>query len=191
MPQYTQIEASEVINESQQDEIQEMLGNPPGWILYSGISIVLLVAVVGLLMAGFIKYPDKMEAPVIIRTERAPTVVVAPLSTILDSLLVYDGQKVKEGELLVILKNAAHFGDVLSIETNINQLMDTEDISIYKKYDLPENLQLGELQNSYALLIQQMKDLQFLLQNPSVTEQRYAIKKEIQQIKNLNASLKE
>lgn len=191
MPNHDQIEEISDIRSSQQEEIQEMMGNPPGWILYSGISIIFMVTIVALLLSWFIKYPDKMEATVIIRTEKAPTEIVTPLSGVLDSLFIKDGDNIKEGTFLALVKNAALLQHVFEAEIKIDQLIKVKHQSAFTGFILPESLVLGELQNGYAQVFQTLKELQFFLKNPSVSEQRLSIKKEVKQIKKLNLSLQE
>lgn len=191
MPDYTKTEAIQEIRLSQQEELQEMMGNPPGWILYSGISIISMVTVVVILLSWFIKYPDKMEAPIVIRTERAPTEILTPLSGILDSIFIADSEYVDEGTLLALIRNASSLKDIQEVEEKIDQLMQKENQSFLTDFLLSENLVLGELQNPYAQVSQALKELQFYLKNPSVTEQRNALRKEVEQIKQLNHSLQE
>lgn len=45
----------------QQESISDLIGNPPGWILQSGITTIAIV-VIAILTAGFfIEYPDKIN----------------------------------------------------------------------------------------------------------------------------------
>lgn len=47
----------------QQDELQEMLGYPPGWILHSGITLIAFVIAIVLLLSWLIRYPDELSGP--------------------------------------------------------------------------------------------------------------------------------
>lgn len=191
MPQYTQIESRQQIQVNQQEDIQEMLGNPPGWILHSGISIVFLVVEVALIMSWLIKYPDKMEASVIIRTEFAPTELVTLSSGILDTLFVNEGGQVKKGTIVGVIENTAIMNDVFALEKAVDDIYAFKTSVQYAKIQLDETLELGELQRSYAQISQAIKDLQYFLNSPAKKKQVRALQKEILQVQKLNQSLQE
>ncbi|MEL6864563.1 MAG: hypothetical protein AAFP19_09095, partial [Bacteroidota bacterium] len=81
------------------DEIQDILGHPPGWMLRWGISLVMLVVLIGLVIAWLIKYPDIIEAPVRLTSQHPPIEVVSQQSGKLQRLLVVDQEMVEQGYL--------------------------------------------------------------------------------------------
>ena len=77
MPETKLIEDPNDIRLRENDEIQQILGNPPGWILRWGILLVFLSMIVFFALAWFIKYPDIIEAPMVLTTQNPPIRVVA------------------------------------------------------------------------------------------------------------------
>ena len=59
------------------EEVQEILGRPPRWIVRVGISIIFVV-VAGLFVGSyFLKHPDILPAPITVTTENLPAGVMA------------------------------------------------------------------------------------------------------------------
>ncbi|MDD2550914.1 MAG: HlyD family secretion protein, partial [Bacteroidales bacterium] len=58
------------------DEITEILGTPPRWIVRWGITLIFTI--IGIVFIGsiFFRYPDTIIAPVVITAENPPSVVV-------------------------------------------------------------------------------------------------------------------
>jgi len=172
------------------EELQEMLGPPPGWILRSGISVVLLVLVLGLTLSWFIRYPDKLEASMVITSKAPPVEVIAPVGAYLDVLLVEEEEQVEAGQLLAVLENPAGWKDVQRMEPFIGTL-DNSGLVGYHKDSPPEQLQLGELQAPYASFLQAFKEWRFYLSRTTTQDQIEAIAREIAQTKRLNDSYRE
>ena len=59
------------------EEVQEILGRPPRWIVRVGISIIFVV-VTGLFVGSyFFKYPDILSATITVTTENLPAGVMS------------------------------------------------------------------------------------------------------------------
>jgi len=108
-------------------------------------------------------YPDILTAPVEIISTNAPAAVIAKTSGNLTSIFVSDSQLVKTHEVLGMIKNPAVLNQVLWLRKELErikpggQLSDTGWIQ-----HLPDTLQLGEIQNTYAAFIKGGQDyLQF------------------------------
>ena len=64
--------------EIRSEEVQEIIGTTPGWILRWGSTAALMVLLLLALMSWFIRYPDTIEAPVVVKTTNSAAPVVAP-----------------------------------------------------------------------------------------------------------------
>jgi hypothetical protein len=69
------------IHLNERDEIRQMIGKPPSWLLNYGISAVAWVVLLLLAMSYFIKYPDVVTAKVVLTTEHPP-IRMLPISAI-------------------------------------------------------------------------------------------------------------
>lgn len=95
--------------EIRSEEVQEILGTPPRWIIRWGITIMMLVVLVLLTGSYFFKYPDMIVARVTILSENPPVQIVAKSTGKLDQIFVENNQLVGEGELLGVIENTANY----------------------------------------------------------------------------------
>lgn len=132
--------------ELRSEELHEVMGKIPSWILRRGIAVLFAVVVVLLVGSYFFQYPDVIEAPVVLTGSTPPAGIVAFSSGKLE-ILIADNQQVEVDDYLAVIHNPARTEDVLSLKRFLGSL-DIEQDSVF---DLPEkNLQLGSLQSLYA-----------------------------------------
>lgn len=111
----------EKLIELHSEEVQEILGRPPRWILSWGIT--LLFSVVILLFAGswLFKYPDIIVSQITVTTENVPANLVAKSSGKITGLFAKDNEQVKKGQIIAVIENPAVTGDVFAIKEIINE----------------------------------------------------------------------
>jgi len=131
----------EVLNE----EIQEILGTPPGWILRFGTLIFLIIIVVLIWLSYWIQYPDIVSSEIIVSFNDPPTKLISPKSGYLNKLHAVHNQKIKKGQLLISYTSEANYKDVLSLYEKLLQVKQTEQSSILS-LTFNENYSIGELQ---------------------------------------------
>ena len=109
----------EIALELRSEEVQEILGRPPKWIIRIGISFIFII-VIGLFIGSYyIKYPDILQSTIVVTTENLPAGVTAKASGRIDTLLVSEKSMVQKGELLAVIENPAHFDDILLLKKKI------------------------------------------------------------------------
>jgi multidrug resistance efflux pump len=131
----------EVLNE----EIQEILGTPPGWILRFGTLIFFIVIVVLIWLSYWIQYPDVVVSEIIVSFNDPPSKLISPKSGYLNKLHAVNNQKVKKGQLLISYNSEANYQDVLSLYEKLLQVKQTNQSSILS-LSFGENYSIGELQ---------------------------------------------
>jgi multidrug resistance efflux pump len=131
----------EVLNE----EIQEILGTPPRWILRFGTLIFLIIIVVLIWLSYWIQYPDIVSSEIIVSFNDPPTKLISPKSGYLNKLHAVHNQKIKKGQLLISYTSEANYKDVLSLYEKLLQVKQTEQSSILS-LTFNENYSIGELQ---------------------------------------------
>lgn len=144
------------------EEVQEILGRPPRWIVRVGISIIFVV-VTGLFVGSyFFKYPDILSATITVTTENLPAGVMSMTTGKIDTLAVTEKQPVKEGDLLAVILNTAKFEDVMwvkrtldevdtiSVETCHGEYLQTNTLQRNTEVAHAQSLQLGDVQSAYT-----------------------------------------
>ena len=147
--------------EIRSDEVQEIMGTPPRWIVRWGITIIMLVVVILLAGSYFYKYPDIINARVTIVSENPPVSVVARSDGKLDKIFVADKQKVGANTVLGIIENPANYEDAYEligllerIQPYFNQPGLLSTIAFNKEYSLGQNHAF------YSSLVSQLRDYQ-------------------------------
>ena len=133
--------------ELRSEELQEIMGKIPPWILRRGITVLFCVVTVLLAGSAFFKYPDTIQAPIVLTGSTPPASVIAFSSGKLEMLNTQDKQEVKAGDYLAVIHNPALTDDILYLKYFLDSL-DVERDSICA---MPEkSLRLGTIQSMYA-----------------------------------------
>jgi len=174
-----------------QDEVTEIMGNPPTWTMRWGVFLIAVITVAGLIMSSVFSYPDIIEAPVYLTTENPPLEIFSRMEGKIEQLLVVDQEYVTENTLLATIENPANYEDVMQVEGFIKEVEN----NIGKWYqfsslEIPNELELGSLNSNFSELTQTIRDLQYFLKQEAVFVQIAFMEREIEQIKKLNISLK-
>jgi multidrug resistance efflux pump len=144
------------------EDISEILGTPPSWLVRWGTTVIFLVFGILLVASWTIQYPDVIPARVEFTTAIPPVEVVARTEGHIEQFLVAENDAVIPGQALVVLQNTAKFDDVLKMEQLLGkwESADTPD-SLLAISLLEGNPELGELRNDYAGFLQQLDNYQF------------------------------
>lgn len=113
-------------------------------------------------------------------TQNPPIRLMAKTGGRVQEILVQDKQEVEKGQVLAVLENTAHWQDVLRLE---QWLLDTS-----AHDSLPEPLELGEQQNTFATLAQQWKDKQYFDAFNGVEEKISYLERQIQGLEHIRSS---
>jgi multidrug resistance efflux pump len=146
--------------ELRSEEVQEILGTPPGWLVRWGTAIVLIGFVIMFAAAWFVRYPDVVSVTVEITTATPPVEVVARSDGRIAKLLVSDTAQVKSNQILAILLNTANYRDVLLLDSCVSTWRNFK-VEEFKNVNLPDSLNLGDLQIDYSSFERLLSDFQF------------------------------
>ncbi|MFT6319983.1 MAG: multidrug efflux pump subunit AcrA (membrane-fusion protein), partial [Granulosicoccus sp.] len=121
---------------TEQDQVQTILGKPPGWILRWGISFIFMTVLMLIWMSYLVKFPDIIPARVILTTEIPPVHLFVQSGGKIENLLVEDRQAVVENDLLAIIQNSANHDDIVILANFLEEIKNkkTADLS---KVDYP------------------------------------------------------
>ena len=149
----------------EQRVVSDIVGRQPAWLIRSGIGLLLFVILVLLGFAGFIQYPDSLQAKIAIKSNVAPTELVTKRAGYIYSLNVKTGTLVEKNTVLMLLDSGSDPESVLLLERAIRD-RELEQIG-------PEEFpRLGELQNRFDQLQQNLLQKQLLVSNNQVAQKR-------------------
>ncbi|MFT4663872.1 MAG: multidrug resistance efflux pump [Polaribacter sp.] len=139
--------------EIRSEEVQEILGTPPSWMVRWGTTIAFGVLLVLIFVAWLIKYPEIKEARLVLTTSIPPSPIVARVDGNIEKVFVEEGGAVSMGQLLAVMQSTADFDDVLMLEEELDGLSLLDESNI-REYQPDRTLILGSLQPGYATLLE-------------------------------------
>ena len=139
--------------ELRSQEIQEILGKIPPWLIRRGIVVITIVIILLIAGAAWFKYPDRIISQIQLTTDHPPVYLVARTTAKISEFFVQENQEVNEGELLVVLESSADYKDILKARQALSALPGSPgqaDTSLLTGIQNLGNLELGSLQGSFA-----------------------------------------
>ncbi|WP_426476097.1 HlyD family secretion protein [Chryseobacterium sp. CBSDS_008] len=142
--------------ELRSESVQDILTQPPHWMIRWGNSIIFVILLLILLMSYMIRYPEFIPAPIIVTSQNPPEKLQSRVNSKIEKIFIKDHQEVKKDEVLMVLQSTAHYQDVLQLK----KLVDS--ISSAKLSSFPVNevstYKLGELQSDYNTFAKAFQD---------------------------------
>ena len=145
--------------ELRSDEFQEIVQQSPRWMVRSGI--VLIFGLLMLILAGsyFFRYPDVINASIVVLSENPPAYLAARTTARIDSLVATDQQLVAKNQVIAILESTANYEDAMKLKELLHGLepfiLTFDTLSAIT----PEvGLQLGDIQSDYSSFVRLYND---------------------------------
>jgi multidrug efflux pump subunit AcrA (membrane-fusion protein) len=173
------------------------LGNPPSWITQWGISYLFAIVLSFIFLAYLVKYPDVVIGKIIITSTLPPAKLVASTSAKIKYLYVKENSNVHINDVLMVLDNTANMDHIqlivdkkdsllfeLIANVKANQKLKNKELEIQKNINY-NNLQLGELQSSFANLMASISKYKYYLLDHSSGKQILSIQGQITDYNNL------
>ncbi|MFZ4542801.1 MAG: HlyD family secretion protein [Saprospiraceae bacterium] len=150
--------------ELRSEDVQEILGAPPNWLVRWGTALIVLLVVLMGWLSYFIKYPDVITAPVVVTTSQPPTSIIARADGILSKIYVSEKDQVKTGATLALIQSTARYDDIIKVEQLLVEFQNSK-TEKYKDINPGKNRQLGELQSEYNAFVQALEIFTFSASN--------------------------
>lgn len=93
--------------EIRSNEMEEIIGLVPHWIIQWGICVLFCVGIIGLLITRYVRYPDVLAAKVLVQAKQQPGKVTVRREDARQEfkLVIKEGQQVKIGDTLLIRRD--------------------------------------------------------------------------------------
>ena len=137
--------------EQYSDEVREIIGKSPSWMLRSGLVVILAVILLLLCGSWLFHYPDLISARIEVLSENPPAPIVARTTGRIDHLFVKDNEAVSKGQLMAMLENTASLHDVMQLKKDLvssGSFFVSFDTTVYKPITTDYNL--GDIQSDYS-----------------------------------------
>lgn len=143
--------------ELRSEEVQEIMGQLPAWIIRWGITILFIVVLALVIGSCFFKYPDVIQANMTLTSYHPAAQVVARTAGKINTLYVSDQQEVKEGTRLAVIENPASTEDVFYLQERLAKGLNNPDSALALFFPVKE-LSLGSIQSAYAAFLRGLHD---------------------------------
>lgn len=140
--------------ELRSEEVQEVMGQIPPWILRYGISVLFLVLLVLLGGSYWFSYPETLRAEMVLTSFQSPVYVKTGAAGKLAEIYVQDKQPVRKGDILAVIDNVACVEDVFLLRERLNEWKQSGGkIEYTDRLVLRKMLELGNIQSTYSAFL--------------------------------------
>lgn len=160
------------------EEVQEIIGAAPAWIIRAGIGVVFIVVLIILISSWFFKYPDIISAQIILTTQNPPAQLRAMSTGRITHIFKSENDYVESKQIIAIVENTTNYRDVLYLKDILDTLQNINNVNTSMI------LQLGDIQHQYASFIRLVKDLQNFEQLDFYTKKINSINNQINNYRN-------
>lgn len=141
--------------DEQSNQVKELLGKTPNWIIRVGTSIVMTIVFLIFVASYLISYNEIATADVIITSKNPPAHLRSNSTGRLKRLLVEPNGKVYKGKILAVIENPAEMEDVYYIKDKIKdfvpEFIPLDSFNVF----FPPTLNLGDIQVAYGEFLTQ------------------------------------
>ncbi|RNA60548.1 HlyD family efflux transporter periplasmic adaptor subunit [Chryseobacterium nematophagum] len=142
--------------ELRSESVQDILTQPPHWMIRWGNSIILVILSMILMMSYIIKYPEFIPAPIIVTSQNPPEKIEARINSKIEKIFIKDHQEVKKNDLILVMQSTANYKDVLALKTIIDSISSNH-LNLFPVATV-SHFKLGELQSDYNAFAKAFQD---------------------------------
>lgn len=148
--------------ELRSEELQDIVGRMPSILERYGIIAIAVIVLVMIIGTYFFKYPDTLEAQVIITNSKPAANIVARTTGNIEYVNSNNGGMVAEGEVLAILESTADYEDVISLSRILKKVELNEiDLGELTDWMKTKRLRLGNMQYYYTEFYSAVRNLHY------------------------------
>ncbi|MDR0893981.1 MAG: HlyD family secretion protein [Prevotellaceae bacterium] len=143
-------------------ENNDLLGDIPHWLIYTGSYIIYGLIALLILGSVFFSYPNTVETGISIDDRGKTEWITATGSGVIDRFFVEDRQRVKRNDTLGMLRNTASLDDVKEfcrVLTKVEEYYRTNNSDCLKAF--PFDLIMGEMTGAYTQFTEAVRTCRF------------------------------
>lgn len=180
MPEFLKTEDGIQLAVNQREEINDLIGIPPGWILRSGTVAIAIVIAAILAGTAFIKYPDKVPGRGWMNSDLPPIEHYHLIEGVIEEVMVQDRQMTEKDQPMIYLENLTSRDDLHRWTDFIDAYEAVDYIPDYLGLEFPSHLFLGELQPDYTRMQLAFQGFVLTLKQSGVFRQIRTLEQELE-----------
>lgn len=145
--------------ELRSEEVQEVMGEIPPWILRWGITTLFVIVMALLTGSWFFKYPDTIKAEITVTSSDPPVSIIARSSGKIDDIFIKNNEAVECQAILAVIQNPAKTEDMLELISRMKawNIYGYSEETVRRFFNGP-SLSLGNIQAAYASFLSSLND---------------------------------
>ncbi|MEG1665893.1 HlyD family secretion protein [Chryseobacterium sp.] len=175
--------------ELRSESVQDILTNPPHWMFRWGNTIIFIILLLILAMSYIIKYPEFVPAPIVVTSQNPPEKIEARSSSKIEKIFIKDHQKVKKGDVMMVLQSTANYQDVLKLKKLVDSIASDQLLTFPIKE--ASHYKLGELQSDYNSFAKAFQDENLFIRLQPYAPENIATNLSISESRSRIANLKQ
>jgi multidrug resistance efflux pump len=171
----------ELLN-TQSEEIQEVIGKEPSFVIRWGIFSVFCLIVLSIVLAFIIEYNETIISNISFVSKKQPVKVIALSDGKIKELFVSEGSVLKEGELIAYLETIASAPQVFKLRGILEkqlQYIINNDFTKLQNFEYGEFSKLGELQTSFQTFMAAFIPLKFFALDSIYVKKKSSINQQL------------
>lgn len=146
------------------EEVQEIITRPPAWLICWGITLVFVMTCLIITLSFLIRYPDFVQAKVLVTTREPTERVLARTSGQIEKLFVENGELVSSGQPLAGIKSTANLEDILILKAQLEKAVFGKENGYTFPMDSLTSLVLGEVEPAFLEFERNYMEYRLLLE---------------------------
>ena len=170
------------------EEVQEIIGRPPHWLVRGGIGALFGVLALIFIAASFVKYPEVIKSQLTLTAINAPKTVESKLNGKIVKLFMENGSNVNKGKIVGWMESTGSHSSVELLSDQIDSLekwIVNEEFSKIKSTQISDIQQLGELQSTVQAFNQVFREYILYLPGGYFDQRKEILEQEQQYINDL------
>ena len=175
--------------ELRSESVQDVLAEPPHWMVRWGNVIVFCAILMILMMSYVIRYPEFIPATIVVTSHHPPERLQARTDSKVEKIFIKDHQKVRKNEVLMVLQSTADYKNMLELKKIVDATSSTRLFSF--PLQKTSGFNLGELQGDYNAFAKAFQDEKLFTKLRPYTPEHVAADQNIVEYKGRIISLKQ
>lgn len=175
--------------ELRSESVQDILTQPPHWMIRWGNTIIFIILVLILIMSYIVKYPEFVPAPIMVTSQNPPEKLEARTNSKIEKIFIKNHQKVKKNDVLMVMQSTANYQDVLELKKLVDSISPNQ-LSSFPIHQT-SHFKLGELQGDYNNFAKAFQDEQLFTRLQPYAPENLAANQSISEFKVRIATLKQ
>lgn len=147
--------------DARSQEVQEIIGRTPHWLVRRGIGVFLGVLILIFLTASVIEYPEIINAPLSLTAINTPKTLESKINGKVIKLFSQDKSRVEQGEVIAWLESTADHAMILKLSDQLDRIHPQLEVND-QVYELSNEVsaysKLGELQSAFQTFEQSHRE---------------------------------